>query len=500
MYVIGLDIGTSGVKSTLFDDNANVISNAYSEYNLISDAPGHYEINPTELLNKSIAVIMKSTLKVKKEEVGAICFTSFGESFVCTDKNKNVLSNSMIYMDHRGEEECREFVERFTEDGVFEICMQPIESMFASYKLRWMQKHKPEVMAKTHKISFIADFVAYSLGADHVCDYSLCARSALFDVRKKLWWEEGVQFAGINSSILPKPVKSGSEAGKLSKEGAKLTGLREGTMLIIGGHDQVLAAVGSGISCEGDIANGMGTVDCITTLLSKSNIDTKIMKHYALPLIPYIDDDSYMTSAFNKSGGSIVKWFRDTMAKDLCDKPNAYAKLNSEMPLKPTSLIILPYFAGGATPEANSITPASLLGLTLNTSRGDIMRGIMEGEVFIMKRCYQCFDELKLKPGKFVIVGGGSKSDIWMQIKADVFNKVMDIPLNQEAGTLASALLCYVKLGIVSSLKEAQEKYVLTQKSFAPIKSNVEFYNKQYHKFLQANKKVTEIYNILEGK
>ncbi len=498
MYVIGLDIGTSGVKSTLFDMQANVVCNAYEEYDLISDAPGHYELNPAELLEKSIAVIARSMQKVDATKVRAICLTSFAESFVCMDEQKQVLANTMIYMDRRGEQECAEFVAQFGEDTVYSIGMQPIESMFACYKLRWMSKNKPQVLRQTKKLSFIADFVAYALGAEHVCDYSLCARSAMFDVRAKQWWADGVRFAGIDPAVLPKPVPSGSAAGQVDDAAASKTGLSAGTLIVIGGHDQVLAAVGCGITKQGDIANGMGTVDCVTTLLGEASIDIPLMKRYGLPLIPYIQEGSYMTSAFNKSGGSVIKWFRDTMAKDLKNDANAFEKLNMEMPAEPTNLLMLPYLAGGATPESDDDMPAAFFGATLHTSRGDWMRGMMEGEAYVMKRCLQCFDGFKDEDGKFVVVGGGSKSDTWMQIKANVFDRRIDIPVNQEAGTLASAMLCYVNLGLVGSLQEAQDRFVLTNKSFVPNEKVAEVYARKYNQFIRARKLAAKIQEEVE--
>ena len=177
MAVIGLDIGTSGVKSTLFDDDARIIGHAYREYNLIGEAEGRYELDPRVLWEKTQEVLSLS-VKDKDCEVEAICVTSFGESFVCLDERDQVLCNTMIYMDPRGAEECEEFRALYNDEEILGRCGQFVDRMFALYKLRWMRKHMPEVLEKTRKICFIADFTTYMLGGEFQCDYSLAARSA----------------------------------------------------------------------------------------------------------------------------------------------------------------------------------------------------------------------------------------------------------------------------------------------------------------------------------
>ena len=271
MYVMGIDVGTSGTKSTVFDQNAQIVSTAYIEYDIISDQPGHYELDPN-VLRETVYQAIGHSGTFKKEEIKAVCVTSIGESFVCLDKDDNVLCNSMIYMDVRGTEEAGEFKDMVDEQEIFNTSGQYIDSMFAVYKLRWLQKHNPEILKKTVKISFIADYITYSLGAEHICDYSLAARSAMFDIRKKCWWKKATDFVKITTKVLPKPKPTGSIVGKVSKKASEKTGLNEDTLLIIGGHDQILAAVGAGIHEIGDVVNGLGSVDCMTFIMNEKNV------------------------------------------------------------------------------------------------------------------------------------------------------------------------------------------------------------------------------------
>lgn len=494
MFVIGLDVGTSGVKSTLFDDETNVLAHAYREYNLICEQDGMFELDPNLLLQKTVEVIQESVAGWDAKQVRAICVTSFGESFVCMDAGGNVLSNTMIYMDKRGTLECEEFLSVCSEEEIYNISGQFVDPMFAVCKLRWIQKNNPALLERTKKISFITDFITHRLGAEHCCDYSLAARSGMFNLEQKTWWHTALNFAGVNSEMLPKPVPGGSVVGTLSKAVAEKLGMNADVKLIVGGHDQILAAVGSGANQPGDIANGMGTVDCMTVVLDANTVRKETLLKYKLPMVPFLADGKYVTYAFNMSGGCTVKWFRDVLALDMAQKPDAYKLLDREAAQKPTGLFVIPYFAGGGTPYMDNDLPAVMAGMRLNTTRGELYRAFLEGESYEMRLSLECLEEAGLQAQKISTVGGGAKSPLWMQLRADIFDKEVHILKNNEAGTLASAMLCYTNLGLYSNVYEAQKACVQTTKHFIPQKSNAAEYNRYYAKYKAIYKAMKEVY------
>lgn len=494
MHVIGLDIGTSGVKSTVFDDSANVLYHAYREYDLISRGDGQYELDPRILYQKTIETLKESTKKVNKKEIKAICATSFGESFVCLDENSDVIANTMIYMDLRGSEECDEYTKIFPEKKIFEDCGQFVDPMYAIYKMRWMNKNQLSVMKKVKRICFIADFITYKLGADHCCDYSLAARSGMFNVRTKQWIGYALDFAMIDASILPNPVPGGSVVGTVSDQVAEELGMTSDAKLIVGGHDQILAAMGSGALEEGDIANGVGTVDCFTAIMSESSLNMEKLLQYKFPVVPFLKSDKYVTYAFNMSGGCSVKWFRDTLAKDIADQEEAYVLLNREAPADPTGVFVLPYLAGAGTPYMDTQTPAVIAGLRLNTTRGKLFRAFLEGETYEMMLNIECLSDAGINIKKIITVGGGSRSSLWMQIRANVFNRTIYLPGNKEAGTLASALLCYANIGRFRSIEEAQKEMVRFDSKFIPDEKETKMYEKYYKKYKRLYTMIKELY------
>ncbi len=493
MAVIGLDVGTTGVKSTVFDERAQVIGHAYREYNLIGEREGKYELDPSELWTKA-AEVLEESARGCGGDVKAISVTSFGESFVCLDEADRPLCNTMIYMDKRGLEECREYRETRSEREIFSECGQFVDPMFALYKLRWMRKHQPEILKKTQKLCFIADFMTYRLGADHRCDYSLAARSAMFNVFTKAWIDSAIEFSTIDRAMLPKPVPSGSVVGHMSRSMAEKLGMTEGVKLIVSGHDQVLAALGSGAWAPGDVANGMGTVDCITAVMRGDQLNLDALMEYNFPVVPFMDTGDYVTYAFNMSGGCAIKWFRDVLAKDLAGQGDAYRILDGEADGKPTGIIVLPYLAGGGTPYMDGVTPAAIAGLRLGTSRGELFRAFLEGEAYEMMLNIECLRAVGIDIQKVVTVGGGSNSKLWMQIRADVFDRPVYLPANKEAGTLAGAMLCYAATGVYPSLRAAQEAMVRYERPFIPDPAEAHAYRAHYERYKKCYRLTKELF------
>ena len=493
MAVIGLDVGTSGVKSTVFDGEARVIAHAYREYNLVGEDQGKYELDPKMLLDSAMAVIRESAGQAG-QPVTAISVTSFGESFVCLDAKGQALCNTMIYMDKRGSQECQEYLSLRSEGDIFRQCGQFVDPMFALYKLRWMKKHCPQIMEKTARICFIADFITSMLGGRNQCDYSLAARSAMFDVFEKKWIDEAVAFAGINPAVLPQPVPGGSVVGQVSPEAAEALGVEAGARLILGGHDQIMAALGSGAWEAGDVANGMGTVDCIIAVMDRKDMDFDQLLKYRFPIVPFLDSGRYVTYAFNMSGGCTVKWFRDTLSQDIAGRKDAYALLNQQAPSAPTDIYVLPYLAGGGTPYMDGDTPGAVVGLRLGTSRGQLFRAFLEGETYEMMLNIQCLKECGVDVGKVITVGGGSNSPLWMQIRADVFGREVYLPANKEAGTLATALLGCVGMGAYPSIRQAQQQMISYPTRFLPDPERHAQYAPRYQRYKALYKAVKALY------
>ncbi|MEF9990400.1 MAG: FGGY-family carbohydrate kinase [Christensenellaceae bacterium] len=220
----------------------------------------------------------------------------------------------------------------------------------------------------------------------------------------------------------------------------------------------------------------------MTFIIDKQSIVPDLRK-YNFSIVPFMEDGLYAVYAFNMSGGCIVKWFLKTLGREA-----NYEQLNQEMPVTPTNLTVIPYFAGSGTPYMDSKTPAAIIGMRLKTTRGELFRAFLEGESYEMNVNIQSMYDAGIYPKKIIAVGGGTKSVKWMQIRADVFGRKIYITNIGEAGTLASAILCFVKLGVYSSVQEAQKKYINIAQEYQPISENVIQYKRSYQKYAKLYK------------
>ena len=488
MALMGLDIGTTGTKATIFDEQGQTLSYAYGEYDIIK-AGDRYEINPITVWETVKRVMGKAYREAGCVKVEALSPSSLGEAFVLLGNDGQELANSPIYMDKRGEEECFELVSRLGEDTIMQITGHPPHSMYSVCKLMWMRKHEPELLDRTYKILFYGDYVLHKLGGQYLADYSLAARTMCFDIRKKQWSERIIEAAGLDPRIFPDTNITGTVAGEILPSVADEIGINHGIKLVLGGHDQIMVAIGAGVTQKGQAVNGVGTVDCITPLFQGAKLDNT-MRDCGYVSIPYLFDDMFVTYAFNMTGGSLLKWFRDTFArkdKEIADKNHQeiYDLLNAEMPAEPTNILVVPHFSGAPVPNPDIHAMGAVVNLTLGTKRGDIYKACMEGEAYEMRHNIETLEAAGIPIGELRTVGGGSRSAQWLQIRADIFNKEVVAMECEEAGTLGTAILAGVASGCYASVGQAADSLVRPGKRYYPDAKKHAYYTAQYQKYKQ---------------
>ncbi len=276
MLYIGLDIGTTGSKATAINLDGEVKAFSTCEYATVRTNPGWAEIQP-ELVWQAVEKIIQEVATKAREPIDAIAITSLGESFILLDKNDRVLSNSMLFADIWGTEEIDDILGKIDAQRLFDLTGMPINSMYSLNKWLWLKKHMTGILDRTEKVFFFADFIGYMLSGCRCVDYSLASRTLLFDHRKRNWSAPILGLFNIQASFLSEPVSSGTVIGKVSPHIAEALGLRKDTRIVAGGHDQVCAALGAGVLKYGQCVDGIGTSECITTMISNSS-DPQFMR------------------------------------------------------------------------------------------------------------------------------------------------------------------------------------------------------------------------------
>ena len=482
---MGVDIGTSGCKAVTFDENGSQLSIAYREYNIISKNDGWAELDVDEVIDKCFQVIKESATQVAPTSITGIGISSQGEAFTIIDKEGKALCNAFISSDIRAQEFTKSWVEKFGEEKLYNITGHTPHPMFSLFKLLWVKDNMPEVWSKTYKILCFEDLLEYRLGIkEPAIGWSLAGRTMLFDVINHCWNKEILDAVGIKLTQLARPLQSGMIVGFVDKVISKALNLSEHTFVVTGGHDQPCSALGAGAIKPGIAVYATGTVECITPAFNKP-VFTEMLRKSNLCTYDHAVAGMYTSVAFSLTGGNILKWFRDEfgsaeilLAKKFdCDP---YELLLNQMPEEPTKLLTLPYFTSTGTPYFDTSVKGAIIGLDLSTKRGEIIKALLEGVVFEIKLNLEILERSGYEVKELRVIGGGAKSQVWNQLKADILNKPITVLDVTEAGCMGVAMLARAA-HTKQPVTEIASKWV---KPVSQIMPNLyQYYDQKFHAY-----------------
>lgn len=460
LYLGGLDVGTSGCKVTVFRADGPCAESHYAPYE------SHHTADTHTISGRDILRAVEQVLGAVTVPLAALGVTSFGESFALLDAHGEILADTMLYNDPRGAAEAQSF----DPEPVMRTCCCAPAAMYSLPKLMWIRTHRPDLWARTRRVLLMGDLVIQMLTGECVTNYSAAARTMGFDVRRKCWDTALLAHAGIDPALLPSVAAPGTIVGTSHR-----CGLR-GTKILTTLHDQGAAALGAGALSPGDAVDGSGSVECLTPIAADFPTDTALLRAGA-SFVPYVDGQA-AGCAFSYTGGTALKWYRDRFA------PTAsYRELDDAAGDTPSRLLFLPHLAGAASPYMDPDARGLLYGLTLGTTPAQLYRAIMEGVAYEFRVNLDMMAAGGIRPARLLATGGGAKSRVWNQIKADITGlplTVVDLP---EVGAAGAAMLGAQALGLVSTLREAASLFSRTGETFAPNASRRAQYDDAYARY-----------------
>ncbi|MCX7825342.1 MAG: FGGY family carbohydrate kinase [Verrucomicrobiae bacterium] len=483
MSLLGCDVGTTGTKAVVFDENGNILSSAYREYRLLTPQRGWAELDPQEV-GDSVEAVLGEAAKKSPQPVQSIALSALGEAITPLDANGKPLDNTVLSMDSRATAQTKMLHEQFGAKRFFETTGHPLHPMHTISKLIWWRENKPDVFRHAARFLGWQEIPAMRLGVPAKVDYSLASRLGLFDIRKKQWSEPLLALAGVDLKQLPEAVPSGAVVGEIPASVCQRLGLAKGCVFVAGGHDQPCAALGAGVVRPGLAVDGMGTVECITVAYDHPVTDENMLGGN-LCCMPHTVDGMYASLAFSFVGGSLLRWFRDNFAdteraeaeragRDVYDVLVDRAMTAQHPPF------IVPHFFGTGTPYLDSHSKGIIVGLTLGTKREDIVRGILEGVAFEMRVNLEILAKAGVPLDELRCTGGGAKSRGWMQLKANLWGKRLCTLNVTEGGALACAMLGGVAIGKFKDLREAVERTVRVTGAYEPDMREHARYSERY--------------------
>lgn len=487
MCLLGIDIGTSGCKASIVETSGRLSSEAYQEYFLISEKPGWQELDPDQVWTAVVNVLKNALTHHRGPAIRAISVSSFGEATVAINREGAVLCNSMIYIDSRGLDQANHLRSRISDERVLAITGTAIDPMYSLCKIMWLKEHRPHIYQQTWKFMLFADFILFRLGARPATDYSLATRTMAFDVVHKKWSREMLDAAGIDPAKFCDPVLSGTPIGVLSPVVSKAFYLPQDVMLVAGGHDQTCAALGAGVIRPGLAVDDLGTTECITPVFDQPILTSAMASNYYAS-VPHVLPDLYVTYAFTFTCGSVLKWLREILGNSFASEAalkdqNVYEYLIEQASPEPSSLFVLPHFAGAATPYMDHASKGAVLGLTINTQRGDLIKGVLEGLTFEIMLNLERLAAAGVEVEELIAVGGLSRSAAFLQLKANMMGKKVTTLKVSEAGTIGVAILAGTACGVYRDVPAAIRHLVKPDKTYMPDPQIHDFYQNKFEKY-----------------
>lgn len=496
-YAIGVDLGTSGTKTVLFDSEGNVIASKTIEYPMYQPKNGYAEQAPEDWYNAAVNTI-KYVLEasgVDKNDIAGIGISGQMHGLVMLDENNDVIRKSIIWCDQRTAAEVDEMNQKIGREKLIEITANPALTGWTAAKILWVRNNEPENYAKCRHILLPKDYVRFKLTGEYATEVSDASGMQLLDVPNRCWSEEICKALDIDMAMLPKVYESCEVTGKITAAAAALTGLAEGTIVAGGAGDNAAAAIGTGVVEDGKAFTTIGTSGVVFAHTSQVSIDKKGRVHTCCAAVP----NTWHIMGVTQAAGLSLKWFRD----NFCNAERETAKLMGvdeyylmdkeaeSVPIGANRLIYMPYLMGERTPHLDPDARGVFFGLSAMHTKKEMLRAVMEGVAYSLRDCVEICREMNIDVSDMAACGGGGTSPLWRQMLADLYACPVKTVASKEGPALGAAILAFVAAGVYSSVPEACAKIVRADKICEPDKDSISTYEGFYRLY-------TEIYPSLK--
>ncbi len=456
-FWIGIDVGTTGTRALLVDENGNVVAAQTGEHEPIRiEHPQWAEQDPGDwwrAAQKAIPAALRQA-GVNGDAVRGIGLTGQMHGLVLLDEAGRVLGPALIWCDQRSQEQVGWINSRVGAENVMRYTCNPALTGFTAPKLLWVRQYRPQVFAEARKMLLPKDYLRFCLTGEYVSEVSDASGTALFDVSNRRWSKGMISGLELDPALLPQVVESTAVTGKVSQAAAALTGLKPGTPVVGGGGDQAAGGVGNGIVEAGWVSSTIGTSGVVFAAEDTPAYDPRGRIHTFCHAVP----GKWHVMGVTQGAGLSLRWFRDQFAAAFAKAEDPYDAMTAaaaEAPVGSGGLIYLPYLMGERTPHLDPDARGGWIGLTGAHTRAHLVRAILEGVAFSLRDTLEIFRELRVPVSAVRLAGGGARSPLWRHIQADVFGYPCAILKNTEGAAYGAALLAMTGTGQFATVKEA---------------------------------------------
>jgi xylulokinase len=484
-----VDIGTTAMKLGLFTAGGTRAECSIQEYTPASPHPGWQQMDEKAYVKAFTRGIkeLKEKAGSLKRRLSAISFCSQGQAFFPLDRRGNALHPAIVWLDTRARQEAACLAKAFSREELYKRTgMNDVFPGLTPCTILWLRRNRPDVFKKTSRYLLLKDYFIYRLTGKSVGDTVLLPSSGMFELKKKRFWKEMLDFLEIREEQLPEIVEPWDVVGRVTDEAAHRFGLPAGTPVVAGGWDQSLSALGAGNFKEGVVTVNIGTCLSLYTTTRTLTFDPRCR----LLSGRHVVRDRFFLLPFVQTAGIVLKWFRERFTPGL-----TYEKLTEmaeSVGAGADGLIVLPHLAGASCPHSNPDARGVLHGLNLTHGEAHVVRAIMESVAFAMLENIEVLESLGIRASKIIAIGGGSRSRLWLQMLADAANVKVVKPEVEESALLGGAVLSATSLGIKKDISSAVRDFCRIKETIAPDAANNRIYRASYGKY-------TELYRTLFG-
>ncbi len=484
MY-IGIDLGTSSVKAILVNESGEVIKSSTKTYPLLNPKPLWFEQNPNDWFNKTKEAIQEIVVGYKKN-VKSISFSGQMHGLVLLDEDDNVIRPAILWNDQRPLNEVDYLNNEIGKEKLLEETGNIALTGFTLPKILWVKNNEKQNFNKISKVMLPKDYLVYKLTNHFVSDVSDLSGTMLLNVKNRNYSSFMVNLSGLKLEQLPKILESSNVVSVLNEKIANDLGINKNTKIIVGGGDQAVGAIGTGIIKDGYINISLGTSGVVFVATDEYRVDNKSYLHSFAH-----SNGKYHLMGVTLSAAGSFEWYKKNLFNYL-----SFDQLIDD--LKESSindtLYFLPYLSGERSPINNPHAKGVFLGFTISHKREHFTRALIEGITYSLKHNYDTILNLGVIPKKVRLTGGGAKNELWCQLVADVFNLEVETIKAKEGPAYGAAILAMVGVGKYKDLEEATKKLSKTNKTFKPNLNNHYIYSKKFKDYLVISKSINQLF------
>ena len=450
-YLVGIDLGTSGVRAVVLDSTGQLKGIGAQEYPINTPHPGWAEQDPDQWIAAATQAVRQALTQadIPSSHLAGLGLSGQMHTTVCLDRDGRVLRPAIVWADQRSEPQVARVYQQVGREHLAAWTANPLATGFTLANLLWLRDHEPEVYARIAHVLLPKDYLRYYLTGCIASEVTDAAGTSILDVVHRTWNRELLAALQLDGAWLPAVHESAEVAGTVRAEAAAATGLPEGLPVVYGGSDQSMQAIGHGIIRRGLLSCSIGTGGQLLAPVDTPLYDPQLRLHTYCHALP----GWWFVMAATLSAGLSLNWWRHKVLG--AESYAALADAAQQVPIGADGLFFLPHLVGERTPHMDPAARGAFIGLALSHTRAHLTRALMEGVVFSLRAGLELMLGLEISVDRVVASGGGTRHPLWLRLQADIFNRAIYQTQVEEAAAYGAALLAGVGVGIYQDVADA---------------------------------------------